>query len=82
MIDLKANSSASHADNRIYPALSWSRENTEKGTTLMAGFLPLLNLIMHLTVQTSGFRKKPKQNGRVYGEISGLSRSGKTDCSD
>jgi hypothetical protein len=38
MIDLKANSSASHADNRIYPALSWSRENTEKGTTLMAGF--------------------------------------------
>jgi hypothetical protein len=37
MIDLKANSSASHADNRIYPALSWSRENTEKGTTLMAG---------------------------------------------
>ncbi|KQT35740.1 hypothetical protein ASG22_01590 [Chryseobacterium sp. Leaf405] len=37
MIDLKANSSASHADNRIYPALSWSRENAEKGTTLMAG---------------------------------------------
>lgn len=37
MIDLKANSSASHADNRIYPAFSWSRENTEKGTTLLAG---------------------------------------------
>ncbi len=37
MIDLKANSSASHADNRIYPALSWSRENEIKGTTLMAG---------------------------------------------
>lgn len=37
MIDLQANSSASHADNRIYPALSWSRENAEKGTTLMAG---------------------------------------------
>ncbi|MCE3076220.1 DUF3570 domain-containing protein [Chryseobacterium gwangjuense] len=37
MIDLKANSSASHADNRIYPALSWSRENIDKGTTLMAG---------------------------------------------
>ncbi|WP_143884273.1 DUF3570 domain-containing protein [Chryseobacterium binzhouense] len=36
MIDLKANSSASHADNRIYPALSWSRENEEKGTTLLA----------------------------------------------
>lgn len=37
MIDLKANSSASHADNRIYPALSWSRENENKGSTLMAG---------------------------------------------
>lgn len=37
MIDLKANSSASRADNRIYPALSWSRENESKGTTLMAG---------------------------------------------
>lgn len=37
MIDLKANSSASHADNRIYPALNWSLENESKGTTLMAG---------------------------------------------
>lgn len=37
MIDLKANSSASHADNRIYPAFSWSRENAENGTTLLAG---------------------------------------------
>lgn len=37
MIDLKANSSASHADNRIYPALSWSRENETKGTTLLVG---------------------------------------------
>ena len=37
MIDLKANSSASHADNRIYPAFSWSSENAEKGTTLLAG---------------------------------------------
>lgn len=37
MIDLKANSSASRADNRIYPALSWSREDESKGTTLMAG---------------------------------------------
>lgn len=37
MIDLKANSSASRSDNRIYPALSWSRDNESKGTTLMAG---------------------------------------------
>lgn len=37
MIDLKANSSASYSDNRIYPALNWSRENETKGNTLMAG---------------------------------------------
>lgn len=37
MIDLKANSSASHADTRIYPSLGWTRENEEKGSTLMGG---------------------------------------------
>ncbi|MCY0968886.1 DUF3570 domain-containing protein [Chryseobacterium wangxinyae] len=37
MIDLKANSSASSADNRIYPTLNWTRENENKGTTILAG---------------------------------------------
>jgi hypothetical protein len=37
MVDLKANSSASHADTRIYPSLSWSMENETKGTTIGAG---------------------------------------------
>ncbi|UKB86035.1 DUF3570 domain-containing protein [Chryseobacterium sp. MEBOG06] len=37
MIDLKANSSASHADTRIYPALQWSRENENKGSPLFGG---------------------------------------------
>lgn len=37
MIDLHANSSASHADTRIYPSLSWSIENEKKGTTLALG---------------------------------------------
>ena len=37
MIDLQANSSASHADTRIYPSLSWSIENENKGTTLAFG---------------------------------------------
>jgi len=36
-IDLQANSSASHADTRIYPSLSWSIENEKKGTTLALG---------------------------------------------
>ena len=37
MIDLKANSSASYADTRIYPSIGWSRENEEKGSTLLGG---------------------------------------------
>jgi hypothetical protein len=37
MIDLRANSSASHADTRFYPSLGWSMENEKKGTTLGAG---------------------------------------------
>ena len=37
MIDLKANSSASHADNRIYPSLTWNVENEKKGTTFGLG---------------------------------------------
>jgi Protein of unknown function (DUF3570) len=37
MIDLKANSSASHADTRFYPSVNWSMENETKGTTLGAG---------------------------------------------
>lgn len=36
-IDLKANSSASHADTRIYPSLSWSMENEKKGQSIGAG---------------------------------------------
>ena len=36
-VDLSANSSASHADTRFYPSLTWSRENEQKGTTIGAG---------------------------------------------
>src|SRR5665647_2769938 len=31
MVDLKANSSASHADFRYYPSVSWAVENEKKG---------------------------------------------------
>lgn len=37
MIDLKANSSASHADTRIYPSANWTVENEQKGTSFGAG---------------------------------------------
>lgn len=36
-IDLKANSSASHADTRIYPSLTWSMENMHKGNSVNIG---------------------------------------------
>ncbi len=36
-IDLKANSSASSADTRIYPSLTWTIENEKKGTTIGIG---------------------------------------------
>ena len=36
-VDLKANSSASAADTRLYPSVTWSRENETKGTTIGAG---------------------------------------------
>ena len=37
MIDLQANSSASSADTRFYPSLSYSVENEEKGSTFGIG---------------------------------------------
>jgi len=37
MVDLKANSSASHADNRFYPSLTWNIENETKGTSFGLG---------------------------------------------
>lgn len=36
-IDPKTISSASHADTRIYPALSWTRENETRGSSIGAG---------------------------------------------
>ncbi|HSC38870.1 MAG TPA: DUF3570 domain-containing protein, partial [Chitinophagaceae bacterium] len=36
-IDLKANSSASHADTRIYPSFGWTIENEKKGTSFGLG---------------------------------------------
>lgn len=36
-VDLKANSSASHADTRLYPSITWSIENEKKGTTFSVG---------------------------------------------
>ena len=37
MIDLQANTSASSADNRFYPSVTYTRENEEKGKSLSFG---------------------------------------------
>jgi len=37
LVDLKANSSASHADTRFYPSVNWMVENEKKGTTIGGG---------------------------------------------
>ena len=36
-VDLKANSSASHADTRLYPSLTWTIENEAKGAAVSVG---------------------------------------------
>ncbi|MEX6690917.1 DUF3570 domain-containing protein [Danxiaibacter flavus] len=36
-IDLKANSSASHADTRVYPSFTWNEEDETNGKTIGAG---------------------------------------------
>jgi hypothetical protein len=36
-IDLKANSSASYSDTRVYPSVSWTRENEKKGSSVGIG---------------------------------------------
>lgn len=60
MIDLKANSSASHSDNRIYPALSWSRESADKGTTIMAGISTSFEYDYQSYSANIGFSQKTK----------------------
>ena len=37
MIDMKANSSASKSDTRVYPSVNWSIEDEKKGTTVGMG---------------------------------------------
>lgn len=70
MVDLKANSSASHADTRIYPSVNWSMENEGKGTTVGAG----ISYSREFDYQSFGgnlsFSKKTKnKNGEVTAKV-------------
>lgn len=60
MIDPKHVSSASHADTRIYPSVSWSVENEKKGSSFGIGCLLQPNLITSLSEQILIFQRKLK----------------------
>jgi hypothetical protein len=69
-IDLKANSSASHADTRIYPSLTWSMENDAKGTTLSAGVSSSTEFDYQSFGINAGFSKKTKdRNGEFSAKV-------------
>jgi hypothetical protein len=71
-IDLKANSSASHADTRIYPALTWSMENEKKGSTISAGVSSSSEFDYQSLGANIGFSKKTKdRNGEFSAKLQG-----------
>ncbi len=66
MIDLKANSSASHADTRFYPSVNWMREDEKRGNSLMGG----LSYSKEFDYQSFGFNiGYAKKTGNKMGEF-------------
>lgn len=71
-VDLKANSSASHADTRIYPSLTWSMENEKKGNTVTAGISSSTEFDYQSLGGNIGFSKKTKdRNGELSVKLQG-----------
>src|SRR4051812_25259846 len=69
-IDLKANSSASHADTRIYPSLTWNMENEQKGSTITAGVSSSSEFDYTSFGANLGFSKKTKdRNGELSAKV-------------
>lgn len=69
-VDLKANSSASHADTRIYPSLTWSMENEQKGSTISAGVSSSTEFDYQSFGANIGFAKKTKdRNGEFSARL-------------
>ncbi len=66
MIDLQANSSASHADSRIYPSIDFSSTNEIKGTTLSAGISTSSESDYESKGATIGFAKKTKDKSGEF----------------
>jgi hypothetical protein len=71
-VDLKANSSASYADTRIYPSLTWSMENEKKGSTFSAGVSSSSEFDYQSLGANIGFSKKTKdRNGEFSVRLQG-----------
>ncbi|THU39525.1 DUF3570 domain-containing protein [Niastella caeni] len=69
-VDLKANTSASYADTRIYPALTWSMENEQKGRTISAGVSSSTEFDYQSLGANIGFAKKTKdRNGEFSARL-------------
>jgi hypothetical protein len=69
-VDLKANSSASYADTRIYPAVTWSMENEQKGKTISAGISSSTEYDYQSFGANIGFAKKTKnRNGEFSARL-------------
>ena len=69
-VDLKANSSASHADTRLYPSLSWSMENEKKGTTISVGASSSTEFDYQSFGLNAGFSLKTKdRNGEFSAKL-------------
>lgn len=66
MIDLQANSSASHADLRIYPSIYFSSTNEIKGTTLSAGISTSSESDYESKGATIDFAKKTKNKSGEF----------------
>lgn len=69
-VDLKANSSASSADNRIYGSIGWNRENEIKGTS----FGPGVSYSSEFDYQSLGFnvnfsKKSKNKNGEFTAHL-------------
>jgi hypothetical protein len=65
-VDLKANTSASYSDTRLYPSATYSLENETKGTTVSAG-LSISNEFDYKSLGANiGFSKKTRdKNGEL-----------------
>ncbi len=69
-VDLKANSSASYSDTRIYPSFTWSVENESKGKTISAGVSSSTEYDYLSFGANVGISKKTKdKNGEFSGRL-------------